>query len=186
MSDQSVMERIKPRSAVAKFLVKMLGVIGVFAVIFHWYFYVAPVYSITPFAPEQPIPYSHKLHAGDLKIDCQYCHIYAKKSEIAGVPPVSKCMNCHNNLTIDKDSVKTLLKYAEEKKEFEWARVYNLPEHVWFNHKRHIKKDIPCQKCHGPVETLEINSQAVIHKMGFCLSCHQEKNAPTDCWTCHT
>ncbi len=186
MRHQPMFERITPTSKIARNLAKALSVIAISLIAFTVYFYVAPVYSLGTFAPQQPLPYSHKQHAGDLKIDCQYCHIYARKAEFAGVPPVSKCMNCHMNLTIDKDSAKLLQKYADEKKEIAWNRVYNLPEHVWFSHKRHVNKNIECKKCHGPVETLDVNAQMVIHRMGFCLSCHREKKAPTDCWTCHT
>jgi hypothetical protein len=104
---------------------------------------------------------------------------------MAGIPSTYKCMGCHSNLSIDSEPITQLIKHSEEAKPIEWARVYDLPDHVWFSHKRHVAKEIECKKCHGAVETLEINTRLITHKMGFCLNCHQEEEAPTDCWTCH-
>jgi hypothetical protein len=183
---ESWASRIKPKSDIAKSLSKILVGIAVGGALFAGYFYFAPIFPPGKFAPKQEYTYSHKLHAGDLGINCQYCHIYARKAQFAGVPPFSKCMNCHANLSIQKDSIQTIIKRYEQKEMGSWARVYNLPDHVWFNHKRHIAKGIECRNCHGAVETMVVNAQNVVFKMGFCLSCHQDRGAPTDCWTCHT
>ncbi|MBI4667415.1 MAG: cytochrome c3 family protein [Nitrospinae bacterium] len=186
MGRRAFLYRFRPRSAIARGLAGagLAGALAVAAVM--GFIYHAPVYPPSFSPPEQPIRFSHKLHAGDLEIDCQYCHIYAAKAEFAGVPPLTKCMNCHVNLTIKKEPVRKLKTLAESKDSGQWIRIYKLPDHVWFNHKRHIAKDIKCAVCHGPVETMEVTYKAVTHQMGFCLDCHQGKNAPTDCWTCHT
>lgn len=186
MDNRRQQAQFGPRSPLARmltFVALMLLLCGVGFLIF---FYFGPIYSLSTFAPVQPLPFSHKLHAGDLGVDCQFCHIFARRSEIAGVPSLGKCMGCHGNLTIDSPAIKTLVKLSESEKPIEWVRIYHLPDHVWFSHKRHIKRDIACQQCHGPVETLNVNAQMVIHRMGFCLECHQKHKAPTDCWTCHT
>lgn len=173
------------RSNIAKFI-SMVLILGAFGFVgFVIFFYVAPVESLTVWEPEQPIPYSHKLHAGDLEINCQYCHSYARRSEMAGIPSLAKCMNCHDNLSVETEPIKILRKHFEDRTPIEWVRIYDLPDHVWFSHKRHLAKDVSCQKCHGPVETLEVNARLITHHMGFCLNCHQANNAPTDCWTCH-
>jgi c(7)-type cytochrome triheme protein len=104
---------------------------------------------------------------------------------MAGIPSISKCIGCHSNLSIESETITTLNKHWEKATPIEWVRVYDLPDHVWFSHKRHVAKEIGCQVCHGAVETLEVNARLVTYKMGFCLNCHQEKEAPTDCWTCH-
>ncbi len=104
---------------------------------------------------------------------------------MAGVPSVSKCMGCHSNLSIESAPISKLTEYFEEAKPIGWMKVYDLPDHVWFSHKRHITRDIACKKCHGPVDTLEVNKRLVNHKMGFCLNCHQDEEASTDCLTCH-
>jgi len=149
------------------------------------YFYVSPI-SLTMYSPKQPIPFSHKLHAGENKIPCQYCHSDARRSESAGVPGAQKCMNCHNTIKSESPEILKVAAAIEKGKPIEWIKVFVTPDHVWFSHKRHIKKDVACQTCHGKVETMEVVGRAVDHKMGFCLDCHREKGAPTDCWTCHT
>lgn len=186
MHSSRTLGSLKPRSIIAQVITVLLLMVSVVLISKFWLFYNGPVISITEYAPEQPIPYSHKLHAGDLQIPCEYCHTYARRSEMAGIPSTKKCQNCHDNLAVESEAITALKKHIEAKTPIEWERIYDLPDHVWFSHKRHIAKDIACQKCHGAVETLVINANKVEHQMGFCLDCHQEKEAPTDCWTCHT
>ena len=156
-------------------------------------------------SPEQPIPFSHRIHAGDHKIPCMYCHIYADRSKVAGVPNVQRCMGCHKIIKTDSPLIQKLTSYWDNKEPIPWVKVYNLPDHVYFPHKRHIKAGVPCQRCHGDVAKMDrITKQAVFlgipyvrvsHlKMGWCLECHTNeaqkyigtpvKNG-TDCWTCH-
>ncbi len=179
---------LKPESVIARNLMKLSLAGSVFGVIFILVFYYGPIYPSSAWAPEQPIAFSHKLHAGDNNINCQYCHSYARRSEIAGVPAVKVCASCHQRMLkkVDTPKVRKVLDYYKQKKPIPWVRVYDLPDHVWFSHKRHIAKDVPCQKCHGPVETMEVVKRQAIFTMGFCLNCHQENQAPTDCMTCHT
>ena len=179
------MDMFKSLSTTAKAVlgVLFLGFVGANMVAF--IFYNGPI-QLTTIQPEQPIPFSHKLHAGDNQIPCQYCHSDARRSEAAGVPPTRKCMNCHVVVKTESPEIAKVTEYDDNNKPIEWVRVFDLPDHVWFNHKRHIKKDIACQKCHGKVEEMEVLAKTVEHKMGFCLNCHQENGAPTDCWTCHT
>lgn len=136
-------------------------------------------------APAQPIAYSHKLHAGDLKINCFFCHDSARRSPVAGVPSVQRCIGCHNIMQTDTPEIQKLKAAWEEKKPIEWIRVHKLPEFTMFNHKRHVKAGVSCQTCHGPVETMEVVRQEAPLTMGWCLDCHKENKAPTDCYTCH-
>lgn len=186
MENGKWVSRIKPRSVIAKAFLKAGVLLVAGLAFFGGYFYHAPIFPPGKYAPRQPYTYSHKLHSGDLGINCQYCHIYARKAEFAGVPPFSKCMNCHVNLTINKPSVQAIQKAYEEKNMGRWTRVYNLPDHVWFNHKRHVAKNIDCAVCHGPLGTMVVNAENKVFRMGFCLRCHQERGASTDCLTCHT
>lgn len=176
---------IRPRSDIAIAMTKFLVALMIGLTLFVIFFYVAPVYSFGVWQPEQPLAYSHKLHAGELEINCQFCHTYARRSEMAGIPSMKKCMGCHENLEVESAQITLLKDHYENNKPIEWIKVYDLPDHVWFSHKRHIAKDIACKRCHGPTETLEVNARLVTHNMGFCLDCHQANNAPTDCWTCH-
>src|SRR5258705_5565640 len=106
--------------------------------------------------PEQPIKYSHKLHAGKLGINCLYCHTGAAKSPIANIPAVSTCMGCHKIAATDHPQIVMLTGYFERGEQIPWVEVYHLPDYVKFNHKRHVKAGIACQNCHGPGQEMAV------------------------------
>ena len=106
------------------------------------------------YQPAQPIFYSHKLHAGELKIDCKYCHVTVEEGRHASIPSVQICMNCHAGVGKDKDGVIKLTKYADEKRPVPWVKVYDLPDFVYFDHSRHIKAGLDCDRCHGDLKTM--------------------------------
>ena len=140
------------------------------------------------YAPEQPIDYSHKLHAGDLAIDCQFCHTYARRSRSAGIPSVEQCMACHQLIRADKDPIKVLAKAYDDQKPIEWVKVHDLPDFVFFNHKAHVSAGFECQECHGPVEEMEVLYRHAPMTMGWCVNCHRDnmdKGASLDCLVCH-
>jgi len=147
-------------------------------------------------SPVQPIEFSHKIHATDNEIPCQYCHTQARRSASAGVPSVEKCVGCHNEVAADKPQIRKLLNYWNNKEPIPWVKVHDLPDFVHFTHKRHVAAGIECQTCHGPVETMDrvrVKRTTDEHpmeaplKMGVCLDCHKnfEVEHGTDCWTCH-
>ncbi len=136
-------------------------------------------------APQQPILFSHKVHAGDYEVPCLYCHGYARRSTVAGVPSVRKCMGCHKIVAIDKPEIKKLQQYWNDGESIPWVRIYLLPDHVQFNHRRHVLGEVKCQECHGPVETMAEIEQFSSLKMGWCLKCHKKREASIDCFTCH-
>lgn len=139
------------------------------------------------YAPKQPIPYSHKLHAGDLQIDCNYCHTYARRSRAAGIPALEQCMACHTLIATDKDPIKLMAKAYEKKEPIKWVKVHDLPDFVFFSHKRHVA-NFECQECHGAVENMELVYRQAPMTMGWCVNCHTEnrdKGASLDCLTCH-
>ena len=129
------------------------------------------------YSPAQPIPFSHKLHAGDNKINCLYCHYGARTSRHAGIPSSSVCMNCHSML--DKQTV-AIERFKEavqlDRPLVSWVKVHNLPDYVYFNHSRHVQKGVRCQRCHGEVEEMERIEQAMPLNMGWCLECHRENS----------
>ena len=137
--------------------------------------------------PEQPINFSHKIHAGEFEIPCMYCHTQARRSMSAGVPSVNKCVGCHNNVATDRPQIKKVMTYFENKEPIPWIKVHDLPDFVYFPHKRHVQADVECQTCHGPVETMERVTRMAPVKMGECLACHKENEVEhgLDCWTCH-
>lgn len=135
--------------------------------------------------PFQPIAFSHKIHVKKNEVPCLFCHIYAAESLIAGVPSVQKCVGCHNSIKRNSPEIKKIFKAWTEKKPVKWIRVYDLPDYIYFSHKRHVKAKVRCQECHGPVETMERITKYSSLGMGWCLSCHYKKNGPIDCWECH-
>lgn len=159
------------------------------------------------YEPIQPINFSHKLHAGDNKISCLYCHSSADKSRVAGVPSASLCMNCHTKVLPDSPEIQKIATALNENKPIEWVKVNDLPDLATFNHSRHVVGGISCQTCHGPIETMERVSQQNAFLMGDCVSCHRShrevtldeagrpqiasENSPkklmasTDCSVCH-
>jgi hypothetical protein len=159
------------------------------------------------YEPIQPINFSHKIHAGDNKINCTYCHSSADKSKVAGIPTATTCMNCHTKVLPDSPEIQKIVRALENEKPIEWTKVNDLPDHVVFNHSRHVTAGVNCNSCHGPVETMEKISQVSTLSMGSCIDCHRthqgvildekgnpqlskEKTqkrlmAPTDCAACH-
>jgi len=141
------------------------------------------------YKPEQPIKYSHKLHAGDMKISCIYCHSGAERGKTAGVPSLNVCMNCHKFVkqgpTGDKTEIAKIYKaldydpdkgtYGSNPKPIQWARVHNLPDLAYFNHSQHfVVGKIECQTCHGPVQdSMTVAYQYSKLTMGWCIDCHR-------------
>ncbi|MEX2214741.1 MAG: cytochrome c3 family protein [Phycisphaeraceae bacterium] len=134
----------------------------------------SPVTTDVGYQPIQPVDFSHALHAGELGIDCRYCHTTVDKAAFAAIPPTQTCMNCH--ATIKNDSPK-LIKVVRESyvtgKPIDWIKVHNLPDYAYFNHSAHVNKGVSCVACHGRVDQMEIVYQAKTLSMSFCLDCHR-------------
>ena len=141
--------------------------------------------------PEQPIAFSHKIHAGLLQMDCKYCHYGAANSPWANIPAVSTCMGCHRFAVTDRPEIQKLAGYWERGEQVPWVKVHYTPDHVKFNHKRHVRAGLECQTCHGPVQEMDRVYQYSSLKMGWCVSCHRQNldnpNFPAsmDCLVCH-
>ena len=148
-----------------------------------WAFF--DTFSNIGYAPTQPIAFSHKIHAGTNKIPCLYCHSSAERSRHATVPAVNVCMNCHSVVGLDRPGIQKLNSYAKAEQVVPWVRVHRLPDHVYFPHKWHVAKGIACQKCHGPIETMDVVKQEAQLKMGWCISCHRLNKVTTECNACH-
>jgi hypothetical protein len=138
-------------------------------------------------APDQPIAFSHQIHVGQLNLECLFCHTSADKSYFAGVPSVQKCMNCHVAVKTESAEVQKIHKYWEDEEPIPWNRVHRIRirNYVYFSHKRHVKKGIECERCHGDLAAMAKVRQVSSLKMGWCVSCHEKEEAPVDCWTCH-
>lgn len=131
------------------------------------------------YAPDQPIKFSHKVHAGDNKIDCKYCHHTAEYSKSAGIPAMELCMNCHvlvrEGTNSGKFEISKVVEANETKTPVEWIRLHNLPDHVFFSHAQHVGiAKVDCQKCHGDVAQMNIMKQTSDLSMGWCINCHRD------------
>jgi hypothetical protein len=127
------------------------------------------------YEPPQPIAFSHRLHAGTYRVPCLYCHFAAEKSRHAGIPPLGVCMNCHRQLRVATAEVEKLKEAVSQARSVRWTKVHNLPDFVYFNHSQHVGARVACQRCHGPVETMDRVRQASPLTMGWCLGCHREE-----------
>ena len=150
----------------------------------------------TGYMPVQPVAYSHKQHAGDFSIPCLFCHTAAPQSRVAGIPDAAICMKCHSQVTNDSPEIQKVVGAIESGTSIEWIRVTNLPDFVYFNHSRHIAREIECQHCHGPVETMDRVYEQTRMTMGWCVDCHREYmvnpppetgpvEASVECSVCH-
>ena len=132
------------------------------------------------YAPIQPIAFPHKVHAGDYKIPCLYCHYAARTSRHAGIPPESICMNCHSLLEKQTAEIEKLVEAVQQQRPIRWVKVHNLPDFVYFNHSQHVLSGVACQQCHGPIQDMDRVRQDRPLTMGWCLDCHREHaNLPT-------
>jgi mono/diheme cytochrome c family protein len=164
-----------------------------------------------PGAPRQPILFSHLIHAGSFGIECQFCHADARRSEYAGLPSVERCMGCHKIIGAqDNPEIAKIHGYSQRGEPIPWVRVFKLPEFTHFPHKPHIRAELACQTCHGPIERMRVvgghtgprlvNDLAILVgmraappplSMGWCVDCHRQQNAtrgtraPLDCVACH-
>ncbi len=139
----------------------------------------------------QPIAFSHKIHAGDVGLDCQYCHLGVDEGPVATLPAVQTCMGCHKMVGLGRPEIEKLSGYWTRQEPIPWVRVYDLVDHARFDHHRHVQAGVTCQTCHGAVETMDQIALQQSLTMGFCVQCHKSMvntpGTPTslDCATCH-
>ncbi|MCP4502936.1 MAG: cytochrome c3 family protein [Deltaproteobacteria bacterium] len=144
------------------------------------WFYFSPKHTDVGYMPTQPIPYSHKLHVGDLGMDCRYCHTAVEKSPAAGVPAAQICLNCHNMVKADSPKLKPLHdlkidgKLTFESKSVEWLRIHKIPDYAYFDHSAHVTQGVGCKSCHGRVDKMEVVKQTEPLSMSWCLDCHND------------
>lgn len=159
-----------------------LGLI-VLVTAFLYYYYTSPA---TRIGVEQPIPFSHHLHAGIKNIQCRFCHPYVERSLDPGLPPVEKCLYCHNYIIANHPEILKEHRYFNTQTPTPWKKANYLAEHVLFNHQRHIRKEIQCQQCHGEVQNMD-RIRGKYFYMQFCINCHRQKKVNLGCWlACHS
>ncbi len=124
-------------------------------------------------AREQPVPFSHRHHVGELGLDCRYCHTTVERSSYANIPPTQICMNCHSQIWSDSPTLEPVRSSYRTGKSLAWTKVHDLPDFVYFNHSIHVAKGIGCATCHGPIDRMNLTYQNVSLQMEWCLACHR-------------
>jgi len=143
-------------------------------VVFVFWYYFTPKHLSVGYAPRQPVPYSHRLHVGELGMDCRYCHANVERSPVAMVPPTQTCMNCHSLVKTDSAKLAPIRESWKTGKPMEWVRVHKLPEHAYFTHQAHVSAGVGCVTCHGRIDQMEVVHQEKPLSMGWCLECHRD------------
>jgi len=172
--------------------------LGLGGIVFVVTYYFSPWNTQVGYAPKQPVPYSHRLHAGELGIDCRYCHVNVERAGVAQIPPTQTCMNCHAEIKLgsaklapvreswcstipaDERSEKACPGVPKEKlaevgddQAVPWVKVHKLADHAYFNHSAHVTSGVGCESCHGRVDQMEVVRQVKPLSMGWCLECHR-------------
>lgn len=184
MSDNKRPDRLRE---ISRYLILAICALGALALAFGFiYFY--HIYPTMRAGQLQPIPFSHRIHVGIKEIDCRFCHTTVAEGRHAGLPPVEKCLYCHEFIIPEHPWIRELQGFADRGEDLPWQKVFYLPDHVYFSHEQHIRGGISCDECHGQVQTMDRIVEANNLQMGFCIDCHtdQERATPIlDCLNCH-
>jgi hypothetical protein len=136
-------------------------------------YYFTPKYTRVGYMPQQPVAFSHNTHAGQLGIDCRYCHNGVEKSWYSNIPTATTCMNCHNQVLKDDPRLALVRKSAATGKPIPWVQIHKTPDYVYFNHSVHVNRGVSCVHCHGQVNRMDEVIHAKSLSMAFCLECHR-------------
>ena len=146
--------------------------------------YTPPPETLPMEVAPQPVAFNHKLHV-EKGLKCVDCHKGAEKKRAAGLPEMKDCMLCHQTIATDSPEIQKMVMLGRQKMKFDWVRVYQVPDFVFFSHKNHVKAGETCETCHGPVATREVLAKEVSTNMTACMNCHAQKGATTECFFCH-
>lgn len=172
-----------PRTDLIARQVTLAAVLGVHLFAVAWYYYALPSYTRVGYMPEQPVPFSHALHIGQLGMHCQYCHTHVAESPHSNVPTSETCMNCHNKQAVTGKiwaGIKPDSPYLSQVQEsyargnpVPWKRIHKVPDYVYFNHAVHVNRGVSCVSCHGQINEMPVVWHAKELSMGWCLNCHR-------------
>ncbi|EDM75333.1 hypothetical protein PPSIR1_01117 [Plesiocystis pacifica SIR-1] len=158
-------------------LIPLLGVgcpLLVASTIFSIWYWFSPYYTDAGYQPKQPVPFSHALHAGDMGLDCRYCHNTVERSPHAAIPPSATCMNCHSQVKTDSPRLALVRASYENGDSIPWVRVHQLPDYAYFDHRPHVAAGVGCASCHGRIDGMTVVEMNKPLSMGWCLDCHRE------------
>ena len=168
------MSKIFPKSANALPLqiIIFLGILGGVAAAGITY-YATPAYLRVGYQPVQPVPFDHSLHAGQLGMDCRYCHASVEKSGTSSVPAAQTCMNCHSIIKTTSPLLEVVRQSYATGEPVPWVKIHQNPDYVYFNHSVHVSRGVSCVECHGKVNEMQVVQQDKSHSMSWCLDCHR-------------
>jgi hypothetical protein len=170
----------RPRKRRAELILAALTALSALAVVWGYY-----LYFPEQIGPEQPIHFSHRLHATTRGINCLFCHPGAVNTPHSGVPPLETCLLCHSRIIVDHPEIVKLRAYYDRQEPVEWARVNTVPDFVYFDHAAHVRAGFDCGHCHGDVAGMDRVRLVHDFKMGFCVQCHRDNQYSHDCLICH-
>jgi len=133
----------------------------------------SPYVTEAEVARDQPVPFSHAHHVGDIGIDCRYCHTSVDTSAYAGIPPTKTCLNCHSQIWADSPALEPVRQSFRSGRSIRWTRVNDLPDFAYFDHSAHVNKGIGCTTCHGRVDRMPLTWQQNSLQMEWCIACHR-------------
>ncbi len=168
------MSKIFPKSAnklplqIIIYLVVLVGIATAGAT-----YYMTPAYTRVGYAPIQPVPFSHAKHAGELGIDCRYCHTFEEVSGHSNVPTSQTCMNCHNQIKATSPTLAVIRDSYQTGAAVPWVQVHQVPDFVYFNHSIHVNRGVSCVECHGKINEMDVVRHMKPLSMSFCLDCHR-------------
>ncbi len=169
------MAQIFPKKANALPLLTLVGAgLGGVVVVFLIWYYFSPQFTDVGYAPTQPVPYSHELHAGQLGIDCRYCHSNVEQGAKANIPATQTCMNCHNQIRTNSLKLLPVRESWATGQPVEWVNVHMLPDYAHFSHASHVNNGVGCETCHGRIDQMQVVQQVAPLSMGWCLECHRQ------------
>jgi hypothetical protein len=142
-------------------------------VVFGAWYWLSPRFTDAGYAPLQPVPYSHKQHAGDLGMDCRYCHSTVERAAFAALPPTRTCMNCHTVILKDSLKLEPVRSSYASGLPLQWIKVHMLPDYTYFNHGVHLAAGVGCVTCHGRIDQMRVVQQVEPLSMSWCLECHR-------------
>ena len=154
-----------------KILVALVFIGGGVAAAMNYYF--TPKYTRVGYMPSQPIPFSHQIHAGQLGMDCRYCHSHVEKSGHANIPTADTCYRCHQHVKTNTPHIAKIKEAVETGKALEWVKVHKVPDYAYFNHSVHVNSGVSCVNCHGKVNEMPVVWHDQSQSMAWCLDCHR-------------
>ena len=147
-------------------------VLGAVVILSMWYWF-SPEFTDVGYEPEQPVAFSHALHAGEMGMDCRYCHNTVERAGLAAIPPTDTCMNCHATVAAESALLEPVRQAHATGEPVAWVRVHMLPDYAYFDHSAHISAGVGCSSCHGRIDEMETVAQAEPLSMSWCLDCHR-------------